>query len=117
MNNFLVKRNAVLIGETSVQFPYDILEIKPVETQLLVLLKIPPHSKEIDNIYAVGWDGVIRWRIQNRSKFESRHSQTPYVGMIVVNGRLKVFDFCGIRYWVNLENGHIIERDSDGRYW
>lgn len=37
--------------------------------------------------------------------------------MIVVNGRLKVVDFCGIRYWVNLENGHIIERDSDGRYW
>lgn len=113
MMTYSTKGKELCVENKTICFTHSICEVKFTDAQLLVLLEIPPHSKEIDNIYAVGW---IRWRIQNRSEFESRHSQTPYVGMTVVNGRLKVFDFCGIRYWVNLENGHIIERDSDGRY-
>ncbi len=118
MNEFLIQNNKLLIGKNSTQFPYNILEVKPVGSQLLVLLDVPPHSKEIDNVYAVGWDGVINWKIQDRSKFENNHSKTPYVAMVVERNRLKVIDFCGIRYWVNLDNGFIIERDREGsRYW
>ena len=114
---YSVTENELSVGDRIISFPHCIYAVESTETQLLILLEIPPDGKETDNIYAVGWDGAIRWRIQNRSAFEKCHSQMPYVGMRVMNEHLKVIDFCGIRYWVNPENGHIIERDTEGRYW
>ena len=38
------------------KFGYDIRDIKVVDNQVIVLLSIPFHTNEIDNIYAVSLD-------------------------------------------------------------
>ena len=47
------------------KFGYDIRDIKVVDNQVIVLLSIPFHTNEIDNIYAVSLDCKINWRVES----------------------------------------------------
>ena len=47
------------------KFGYDIRDIKVVDNQVIVLLSIPFHANEIDNIYAVSLDCKINWRVES----------------------------------------------------
>ena len=49
-------RDELRIDKKIMKFGYDIRDIKVMDNQVIVLLSIPFHESEIDNIYAVSLD-------------------------------------------------------------
>ena len=77
MMTYSTKGKELCVENKTICFTHSICEVKFMDAQLLVLLEIPPHSKEIDNIYAVEWNGVIRWSSPLQPSLIRRPSPLP----------------------------------------
>ena len=83
------------------KFGYDIRDIKVVDNQVIVLLSIPFHTNEIDNIYAVSLDCKINWRVESLNIISPDGDNLPYENLFFHNGELTATDFYGRRYFIN----------------
>ena len=97
-------RDELRIDKKIMKFGYDIRDIKVVDNQVIVLLSIPFHTNEIDNIYAVSLDCKINWRVESLNIISPDGDNLP-------NGELTATDFYGRRYFINLTNGRIEKTD------
>ena len=53
-----------------------------VDNQVIVLLSIPFHTNEIDNIYAVSLDCKINWRVESLNIISPDGDNLPYENLI-----------------------------------
>lgn len=115
MNEFKFETNKLTISEVEIEFDYDIGKVIRVDKILLVLLILPKGSKEVDNLYGVGENGEILWRIQSVDEALGITKNTPYVSLKVVNPRVaQVTSFFGMRFSVDIRNGEIIDKKCIG---
>lgn len=103
--------NELRIDKKTMKFYYDIRDIKVGDNQVIVLLSIPLHSKEIDNIYAVSFDCKINWRVERLSIVNPAGYNLPYENLFFNNRELTATDFYGRRYFINIMNGRIEKTD------
>lgn len=113
-----VHQNVLFVDNKQICFPHHIDTVIVMESQAIVLRNIPNHCDKIDNIYSIGLDAKIQWRIQNKSAL-CKHREAPFAGMHVKDDRIIANDFYGIRYIIDPKSGYITGRDpeTNGRYW
>ena len=104
-------RDELRIDKKIMKFGYDIRDIKVVDNQVIVLLSIPFHANEIDNIYAVSLDCKINWRVESLNIISPDGDNLPYENLFFHNGELTATDFYGRRYFINVTNGRIEKTD------
>ena len=100
-------RDELRIDKKIMKFGYDIRDIKVVDNQVIVLLSIPFHTNEIDNIYAVSLDCKINWRVESLNIISPDGDNLPYENLFFHNGELTATDFYGRRYFINLTNASL----------
>ena len=110
-------KKMLLIDNKKIEFNHEIYMIEIMQSQVIVLLKTPTNSDDIDNIYSVGFDAKIIWRVQNRRYFQKKFLKVPYISIRIAGNDIIANDFYGARYIINSTNGHIIGRDITGRDW
>lgn len=112
-----IHQNTIDVDNKQICFPHHIGTVLEMETQVIVLLTIHNCCDEIDNIYSIGLDAKIQWKIQSNPVLH-RYRNTPFVGMHMKDDRIIANDFYGIRYIIDPKNGYIIGRDPEmnGRY-
>lgn len=86
-------RDELRIDKKIMKFGYDIRDIKVVDNQVIVLLSIPFHTNEIDNIYAVSLDCKINWRVESLNIISPDGDNLPYENLFFHNGELTATDF------------------------
>ena len=104
-------RDELRIDKKIMKFGYDIRDIKVMDNQVIVLLSIPFHESEIDNIYAVSLDCKINWRVESLNIISPDGDNLPYENLFFHNGELTATDFYVRRYFINLTNERIEKTD------
>ena len=93
----------VLKGGHVVTFDLPVQEVLPVGDLLIVTLE--PGSADEQNVYALGPDGALRWRIH-------RHPPSwfpgPYLGVNPGPGFIRVIHSSGATYHVEAETGRVL---------
>lgn len=115
MPNFTVENSTIKTEKFIYTFDYEIDEIQNVDDILIVLLKIPKGSKEVDNLYGLSLSGQLLWRVQSVQEAYSIPHNTPYVALAITSEKkIRVTNFYGIRYTVNPKNGTLTDKESIG---
>lgn len=112
-----IHRNSLYINNKLLNFNHNIETVIIMESQVIILLNIPNDCDDIDNIYSVGIDAKVQWRIKSRSTLFDKYPKVPYVGIQLKDNMIVANDFCGIRYIIDSKNGCIVGRDTNGRNW
>lgn len=110
VNKIQYSANKLTVFEKTIEFNYNVLEIKQNNHYIFVVLEIPTNGglgeKELNNVYAINFKGEIQWEINNNSLNDSEFQCLPMVGIdIGSNEEVFVTDFMGRKFEVNQENG------------
>lgn len=107
MNEVTFKNNLLYIGDLTIIFDNNILQIKQESDKVFVLLNIPPKEElsydDYHNIYCYNFAGSKVWQIGKRPKGDN----AVFTMIIIIESVLYVNDFLGRRFAVNKENGTI----------
>ena len=103
-----INKNELSIDKNTIKFNYDIIDIKVVDNQVIILLSIPFGVDEISNIYAISLDCKIIWKVENR---KPNRRNLPFENIFLNNRILTATDFYGKRYFINITNGLIEKTD------
>ena len=114
INSYSYKGNILIIGEKSRQFAHLIRDVKLCEDKIIVLLEIPFSDDEINNLYAVNEKCEIVWQAEKLEKLYANQVLLPYEQMVIADNIIIVSDFYGRRYYINSNDGKIIERNVYG---
>ena len=113
MGNISWNKNVININGKMITMDYDILEVR--ELNDVVLIVTIPEDKVLDNLFGVFMNTGEMWRVQKLSEIYPGFSQTPYVGISIIDNEVLVTDFCGCRFIINPINGKIIRKASEVR--
>ena len=124
--NIEINGNDLHIDHHDIYFDFNIRQIDITDDKVIVLLNIPKGADDPANIFCVDFEANILWQIENSGSFFKRAgspkaagSSVRYTGMYIreSDGLLQVNDFLGRRFLVDPEDGHIIEKNNEGREW
>jgi len=104
-------QNNLIIGEMKKTFEHDIQKVIALKDKVLVLLSIPQNDDTIDNIFAFSHNAETIWRVESLKNLYPNEINLPYEYMDKEGDIIKAIDFYGRRYFINVENGHIVKRD------
>lgn len=113
MSNISWSENILNINDKKIALDFDILEIREING--IVLVVTIPQDKVLDNLFGITINTGEMWKVQKLSEVYPSFSQTPYVGVSILNNEILVTDFCGCRFIVNSINGKIIGRASEAK--
>lgn len=105
-NDFLV------IDKQKIRFSNNIRSIEELDDRIIVLLSIPQKDDEIDNIYAVSYEGNILWQVQSLKILFPDQLNLPYEQIVIDGDEIRATDFYGRRYFINARSGLIKKRDT-----
>ena len=112
MNQPKVVGNEFHIADQVVKFPCDIAEFAEANDIYVVLLSSSSNLWTHDNVYGVGKDGSIIWKLQDVSKVFPIDNDVPYVGFNIVSSSLiRVINFNGVSLSVDTSSGRIVGKD------
>jgi len=104
-------QNHLIIGDMKKTFKHDIQKVIVLKDKAVVLLSIPQNDDTIDNIFALSHEVETIWQAESLKKLYPDEINLPYEYMDEEGDIIKATDFYGRRYFINVENGHIIKRD------
>lgn len=109
--SFAYNNKELIINNFKVAFDYPIRDARQLDKNIIILLSIPYNDDTIDNLFLVNIQGEVVWRSQNLKELYPKEKLLPYEQMIINEQEIRVSDFYGRRYFINLSNGKIIKRD------
>jgi len=121
---FEIVENLLKTEKFDIKFEYQITDVIYWDRVYVVLLSIPNEVDEIDNIYGVGDNGNIIWRIENPIKaFKIAENEqgynyfasSVYVAMNSDEGIFTGTTFFAMKYVFDYKTGKLIEKKS-GRW-
>ena len=124
--NIEINGNDLHIDHHDIYFDYNIRQIDITDDRVIVLLDIPNGADDPANIFCVDFEANILWQIEQSGRFfkktgspKAAGSSVCYTGMYIreSDGLLQVNDFLGRRFLVDPEDGHILEKNNEGREW
>lgn len=124
--NIEINGNDLHIDNHDIYFDYNIRQIDITDDRVIVLLDIPNGADDPANIFCVDFEANILWQIEKSGRFfkktgspKAAGSSVCYTGMYIreSDGLLQVNDFLGRRFLVDPEDGHILEKNNEGREW
>lgn len=110
MINISWNKNNINVGEKEVELDYDILEVKELED--IVLVVTTPKDKVLDNLFGISPITGEVWQVQKLAEVYPEFSQTPYVGISIIDDKVIATDFCGCRFIIDPANGEVAGRTS-----
>ena len=113
MNNISWEKNAININGDIVTLKYPVLEVKEVQDILLVVTV--PTSGVNNNLFGISVVTKKIWEVQDYTEIVPEFSQTPYVGITILNNKIIATDFCGCKFIVNPIDGKIIGREQSSK--
>ena len=72
-----------------------------------MLLKVHAGEKCNDNVFGVKENGSIKWQIEN---IIPEKENSPFVNIKKLDGRLDAYNWSGVKFQINLENGKIVHK-------
>ncbi|MRX73695.1 hypothetical protein GJU40_16260 [Bacillus lacus] len=112
MSEFRIYHNKLITNDFEIEFEHVINKVEYISKIFLVLLKIPKGSSEVNNLIALNEKGETLWRVQNVKDAFDIPKNTPYVSMNIIDSRIvKVTDFFGMRYSVDILSGKLIDKE------
>lgn len=103
MQNIRYYDKQLIINEESINFSYNIKDIKLYEDLILVLLKIPKGEINNKNVYAVDVRTKnIVWRIQEA---DSIYNDSPYINFCDFSNGIVIGNWNGVLYEINKRDG------------
>lgn len=109
--NYMVKDNQLIINNHHVNFLFPIRTAQILDGNIIVLLAIPFNNDTVDNLYLIDSNGEIVWQSQKLKELYPTEKLLPYEQMVIDEQGIRVTDFYGRRYFIDLSNGKIIKRD------
>ena len=112
MDKDLIINNKILYT-----FDYPIDEYIVIEGKIIVLLDILARNAHYnENVYCVDFNGNLIWQME---EIERVSKDSPITGMNLEDGQLKVFDWHGEYFILDINTGKIIDsgRGKGIRAW
>jgi len=104
--------NILSSSDYQIKFEHEIRMIIALSDKTLVLLSIPETDEAtIDNIYAISKDGDIIWRSESLRDVYPKELNLPYEYMEIDTTAVQATDFYGRRYYLDIDNGKITQRE------
>jgi outer membrane protein assembly factor BamB len=102
------------------QLAYPIKTVLALDATLVVILSydaIPSNNEEIlnRNIYAFNMDGTLKWQIQAVQGGTER--EKPFLSIKVIEGKLIAYNWLGMDYIVDLNDGSLHMHGQPRRPW
>ncbi len=113
MSNVSWNENVITIDGEEISFDQNILEA--IETQNVIVVVTAPINGINDNVFGISLSSDEIWTIQSYSKLNPSFSQTPYVGISILDENVIVTDFCGCKFVIDPITGNIIGRANSGK--
>lgn len=113
MGNYIVTENTIILNNKEINFKYQIESVVEINEKYIVLLINRPYSKAQlkNNVYALDKNGRILWQMQDPlSVFPFKEPGICIEIGVDKQNRLYAITHVGIIYYLNLDNGKIIER-------
>ena len=63
-----IHKNALYVNNELVKFQFEIDTVLVLDSQVIVLIKIPYDIDKNDNVYSVDFHGKITWQIESAKK-------------------------------------------------
>lgn len=98
---------------TETNYYYDeknIIEEISLENVTICVVK-GNKNDENDNVYCFDSNMKVIWRIKQAPVNIGGTMKSSYVGIDYTDGKCRVIDFWGRRFWVNINTGEIYGRD------
>ena len=106
------RNNTLYVGVNEYSYKYSIRNVIVIDNTIVVLLEIPNNENVINNVFAVSSNGKLKWFIQPVTERFPEMKQPLPMENIAFNGEhIAATDFYGFRYFVNIKDGKIIDRD------
>ena len=104
-------KKEIRIGDKTINFDYDILEVEEIGDIVLVVTE--PVSGYNNNLFGISVKTKRMWQVQSVKEMYPDFSQTSYVGITISDNAVIVTDFCGCRFVINPENGVVLGRTTE----
>lgn len=101
------KKNVLKIKYSGVDVPFNwpIEKVIAFENVLVVLVEPEPGACVNENVYGVGRNGSIAWKIENRKHV---YDDSPYTSIMAKDGKVKLFNWDGDELLIDPESGIVI---------
>lgn len=116
MHILKMHKNVLYVNNELVKFRFEIDTVLVLDSQVIVLIKVPYDTDNNDNVYSVDFNGKITWQIETAKKRFPKLQHYPYVGLSYRNGSLIVHDFYGTDIIVDIKDGRILEIKGCSRF-
>lgn len=100
-------KNLIEINNCTCDFNYDIRTVVQYKEKYIVLLGIPFHSDEINNIYCLDAQANLVWQSEDLSQLFPKLKNLAYEQMGIKDNIIYASDFYGRNYRINADNGRI----------
>lgn len=97
--------NKIKIGNTVIEFNFEIKDTINNGNQLILLLEIPYTHNELNNVYAYNENGELLWRVNTRFHEYGIRKKLPFEMIKLIDNKLFATDFYGRSFNIDLNTG------------
>ena len=96
-----------------VEFPEPIGEVVEIDDGFIVQFQTAgkedayDEKKDSRNVWKIGSDGAVQWRIERADPYDGEYD--PFTGLWKEDGEIWAYNFNGLAYQVDPENGELGE--------
>lgn len=105
-----IQYNKILLEDKVLQFNDKIIEAVEYDGKVVIVFETD-EDDGYDNIFCYTLDSKLLWRIKQAPIDVGGTVRSTYVGVDMLEGKCRVIDFFGRRFWIDMQNGQILSKD------